>query len=155
MVKRYCLLRRSSKYQKSAKVSVSNRKDLKEKIVVEFKKLGFAVERQGFGTVIIDVAKINEATNYLNNDAEYAAMYAVPKVLKRGVEITNREKHKDRTYNTVTFAAPVIINGVRGNVAVVVKKTKGNRYKTHRIVAPNGCEFVFNKKQEQKLWSAA
>ncbi len=40
----------------------------------------------------------------------------------------------------MTIAAPIAINGIKGNMAVV-KKVKG-----HRILMPNGSELVFNKK---------
>ena len=51
--------------------------------------------------------------------------------------------------NTVTIAAPVKINGKKGIVGVVVKKTKGNRYKTHRIVMPDGTVFAFEKNKTE------
>ena len=62
--------------------------------------------------------------------------------MEQGIEISSRENHKDREYGTVTIAAPVTINGKRGNMAVVVKKTTGNHYKVHRILTPDGSVFV-------------
>lgn len=59
------------------------------------------------------------------------------------MEIYQHYQHKGRGYDTVTFAAPVTINGITGNMAVVVKKTKGNRYKTHRILMPDGSAFLY------------
>ncbi|MDY6017632.1 MAG: hypothetical protein SPI97_08470, partial [Oscillospiraceae bacterium] len=40
------------------------------------------------------------------------------------------------------------MNGTRGNMAVVVKKVGRYRYKAHRILMPNGSEFVLNTKIE-------
>jgi len=48
-------------------------------------------------------------------------------------------------YGTKTFAAPVEIDGQRGNMAVVVKKTTDNFYKVHRIVTPDGKVLKFEQ----------
>ena len=53
---------------------------------------------------------------------------------------------------TVTFAAPVELNGTRGNVAVVINR-KGSHYYAHRIVLPDGTTFKFS--QEIKKENAA
>lgn len=42
--------------------------------------------------------------------------------------------------------APAGINGDRLNVVAVVKRTKGNKYKVHRILTPAGRGFALNKK---------
>lgn len=56
-----------------------------------------------------------------------------------------------------TFAAPVEINGIRGNMAAVVQLTGKNHYHTHRIIMPDGSAFVFNaeKNTESKPAGAA
>lgn len=41
-----------------------------------------------------------------------------------------------------------------GNMAVVVKRTNKNRYKTHRILLSNGAEFVFEKTKKAELATA-
>lgn len=66
---------------------------------------------------------------------------AIPYVLQNGVEISSHADHKGREYGTVTFAAPVLVDGQRGNMAVVVKQTTGNTYKVHRILTPDGSVF--------------
>ena len=120
-----------------------------DKVTKEFKKIGNSIDRKGFGVISLDDKLVRSAFKYLNTEAEYAAFMAVPKVLKNGVEITHKDNHKGRSYDTYTFAAPVIINGTRGNVAVVVKRTKGYRYKTHRILMPDGSVFVLNNKKTE------
>ena len=52
--------------------------------------------------------------------------------------------HKDRSLDTISFSAPVELNGKRGNMAVVVKIAGRNIYKTHRILAPDGKLFLLN-----------
>lgn len=69
------------------------------------------------------------------------AFAVVPQVLAKGIEIGNHPKHKGRDYDTVTFAAPLEINGQRGNLAVVVRKEGKNYYKAHRLVMPDGTHF--------------
>lgn len=117
-------------------------KQILDDVVGEYKKYGMGVDRQDFGFISLEEALVNNSLNYLSTEAEYAAFSTLPRVLKRGMEIRDKE-HKGRGHNTVTFAAPVAINGKVGIVGVVVKKTKGNRYKTHRIVMPDGSAYVF------------
>ena len=70
-------------------------------------------------------------------------------MLKRGIEIGRHGNHKLRQKATVTFAAPVMLNGIRGNMAVVVN-LNSNRYKVHRIILPDGTTFKFSTKKEVK-----
>lgn len=46
------------------------------------------------------------------------------------------------------IAAPVELNGIRGDMAVVIKQTEGNRYKVHRITTQEGSAFVLQKNNE-------
>ena len=105
---------------------------------------GYKVDRQGFGSIYFEPRHINQGLNYLKQDGEIAAFTMLPKVLKRGIVIESRENHKGRNFGTVTIAAPVEINGVRGNMAAVVQLTGKNHYHTHRIIMPDGSAFAFN-----------
>lgn len=113
----------------------------RKKIVDDLKKTGYRVENQDIGTIEFDEKLLNRSLNYIQTDAEAAAYQVLPQVLKRGIEISGHGDHKARGYETLTIAAPVILNGKRGNMAVVVMKTKGNRYKVHRILTPEGEAF--------------
>ena len=53
-----------------------------------------------------------------NNEA--AAIITAPYVLKRGFAISGHKNHKGNGYPSITYAAPVIINGEIGNVGVSV-----------------------------------
>lgn len=99
------------------------------------------ITRPNFGDVSVGTKDIQKGFRYLNDDSEYVAVLAVPDIIKNGVEIHSNENHKNRNYSTVTFAAPVTINGVTGNMAVVVKNTDKNKYKMHRILTPDGNVF--------------
>ena len=123
---------------------------IKDRAYALFKKIGYHVERMGFGNVLIEENQIDKALTYLKTDEEIAAMEAVPYVIKRGNEIYSEEKHKGNNgVGSHTFAAPVVIAGVRGNMAVVVQSTSGNRYKTHKILMPDGSVFTFEQEKKQ------
>ena len=107
------------------------------------------VDRKGFGKIELNKNHINDGLDYLNSTAEYAAFLAVPRVLKRGMQIDYHKEHSgNKNKDSYTFAAPVKINGVRGNMAVVVNYTTKNRYHVHRILMPDGTAFVFKEKTE-------
>lgn len=112
----------------------------------ELKRTGYAVDKPGFGKIIFDERQIRNGVKYAKTPAEKAAFAVLDKVLKRGVEIGAHGNHKNREKETVTFAAPVELNGIRGNMAVVVNR-RGNTYYAHRIVLPDGTEFRFTEKK--------
>lgn len=109
------------------------------------KRTGYQVDRQGYGVIRFNAKDINRGANYADTSAEKAALAALPAVLKKGIEIGGHANHKAREKQTVTFAAPVELNGIRGNMAVVVNK-RGDHYYAHRIVLPDGKGFVFSEK---------
>ena len=112
----------------------------------ELKRTGYAVDKPGFGRIIFDERQIRNGVKYAKTPAEKAAFAVLDKVLKRGVEIGAHGNHKNREKETVTFAAPVELNNIRGNMAVVVNR-RGNTYYAHRIVLPDGTEFRFTEKK--------
>lgn len=109
------------------------------------KNTGYRVDRQGYGEIYFSKKDIDKGLRYSDTTEEKAALAVLPQVLKRGIEIGDHANHKNRAKKTITFAAPVELNGQRGNMAVVVNKN-GNHYYTHRIVTPDGKTFVFTKK---------
>lgn len=121
---------------------------LRKWAVEMLKHTGFKVDRKGFGTIEFSENRIKNSLNYLETRGEIAALATLHKVLKKGIEIGSHSDHKQRGYGSVTFAAPVEINGVRGNMAATVIQTNANHYKTHRIVMPDGSVFVYNNKNE-------
>ena len=126
-------------------ISKKTKNEVRIMAIEEFKKFGYKVDRQNFGIIELGEKEINRSFEYLNTSAECAAIFAVPKVLKRGIIIDGHKNHKSRNFPTITIAAPIVINGTRANMAVVVQLTKGNRYKTHRILMPDGSRFVFEE----------
>ena len=125
------------------KMSIKEKRRWAENVL---KSTGYKVDRQGFGTIAYEPRHINEGLNYLKQSGEIAAFAALPQVLKRGEIIERHDNHKGRNFGTVTIAAPVMINGVRGNMAAVVQMTGKNHYHTHRILMPDGSAFEFRQK---------
>ncbi len=125
------------------KMSIKEKRRWAENVL---KSTGYKVDRQGFGTIVYEPRHINEGLNYLKQSGEIAAFAALPQVLKRGEIIERHDNHKGRNFGTVTIAAPVMINGVRGNMAAVVQMTGKNHYHTHRILMPDGSVFEFRQK---------
>ncbi|MBQ8528503.1 MAG: hypothetical protein IJ459_02070 [Clostridia bacterium] len=117
----------------------------------ELKKYGFQADRQNFGKIYFEESDIRGAMNYLDTDEEKVSIIAIYRVLKRGIQIGEHGNHKLRGKHTVTFAAPVELNGIRGNMAVVVNM-RNNHYKVHRILMPDGSIFKFseNKKDTKR-----
>jgi hypothetical protein len=123
--------------------------DIAKAVEAEYSKFGKQVDRQNFGIILLEYAQINKALEYLYTPGEKAALLTVPKVLKRGIIADFHPVHKDRKVDSFTIAAPVEINGKRGNVGVVVQRVSGtNRFKTLRILLPNGKAFEFEKNNE-------
>lgn len=112
------------------------------------KKFKGGVQRENFGFIVLRGDEVTGSLKYLHTDGEYAAFKALPQVLKRGKIIDEHIDHKRRNIDTVTIAAPVIINDTLGYMAAVVKVGGKNRYHVHRILMPDGSEFEFNKKTE-------
>ncbi|MBO5305337.1 MAG: hypothetical protein J6B12_01105 [Clostridia bacterium] len=104
------------------------------------------VDRQGYGIVVIDSDRLKNGIRYIkkSDSASVIAYSFVPKIIKRGIVIGGHPNHKERGYPTVTFAAPVEINGVRGNMAVVVRQEGKNYYKMHKLRMPDGSLFIYD-----------
>ncbi len=128
----------------------TSKEAMRNRVIKKFQQLGGKIDRKNFGIIEIGESDVNTSSNYVETEAEIAAWLTVPRVLKRGILIHSKDNHKDRGHPTFTIAAPVTINGARGIVGVVVKKTGRNRYKSHRILMPDGSAFTFkhNKNAE-------
>jgi len=120
------------------------RSNYRAEVISFYKSIGTNINRRGFGDVIITPRVISDATRYITNSGEAVAFFVAHKVIKQGIIVGYHTNHKDRSLDTVTFAAPVELNGKRGNMAVVVKIAGRNLYKTHRILTPEGKLFLLD-----------
>ena len=109
------------------------------------------------GKVEFDTKRIGKGLTYARTDADIAGFLAVPAVIKRGVIIEYHPQHKGGKASTSqdveswTIAAPVVLNGKRGNMGVIVQKTTGMFYKAHKVLMPDGSAFLLdevNKKEK-------
>ena len=132
----------------SEEIVFSNKQDAKKWVLEKYEEFDFKVERSGFGTIILDKKRVSKGMSYLKTNEEILAFSVVPQVLKEGVVVATHSDHKGRSYRTVTFGGPVVINNQRGNVAVVVRQEGENYYKVHRILTPDGAIFELNKNRD-------
>ena len=130
-----------------------NAKEVLEWAINQLKSSGYKVERLGFGTVIFDEKRLKNGLQYIKSPKEYTAFALIPKVIKRGISIGEHSNHKGRGYDTVTFAAPIEIDGVRENMAVVVRIEGKNYYKLHRVIMSSSVDS--NKKRNNAETAAA
>lgn len=109
------------------------------------------------GKVEFDTKRIGKGLTYARTDADIAGFLAVPTVIKRGIVIEYHPQHKGGKASTSqdveswTIAAPVVLNGKRGNMGVIVQKTTGMFYKAHKVLMPDGSAFLLdevNKKEK-------
>lgn len=105
------------------------------------------VYRPDMGEIIVDKKRIRKALMYAKNESEVMAFAVLEDVIRKGTAIDGHSDHKGRGYETVTIAAPVVINGTRFNMAAVIRKDGDNYYKVHRILMPDG-SIVDLKKAE-------
>jgi len=117
---------------------------LSYEVILFYNSIGTKINRRGFGDVIITSRVLTDALRYATNSGEAAAFFVAHKVIKQGIMIGYHTNHKDRSLDTISFAAPVELNGKRGNMAVVVKIAGRSIYKTHRILTPEGKIFLLD-----------
>ena len=101
--------------------SIKNwRRSFRAEVIAFYNGIGTKINRQGFGDVVITPRIISDASRYVTNSGEAAAFFVVHKVIKQGIMIGYHKNHKDRRLDTISFSAPVELNGKRGNMAVNV-----------------------------------
>lgn len=127
-----------------------NMSEIRNYLFQFYSRFGFKIERQSFGTIIVDKKRINTSLNYLMTNDELAAHLTVPSVLKQGILIGMHVDHKGRNYQTLTIAAPVIIDEKRCYVAAIVKRTNKDYYKIHRVISADESMILKNIKEDGK-----
>lgn len=116
-----------------------SRHEVLEAVARHYDELGGSVSRPDFGSVALGKKDVSKSLGYGYDTAKVSAFYAVPEVIQYGKMIYRTEDHKGRGYPTYTFAAPVMMDGKRTNVAVVVRKPKGeSKYYVHQVYDAEG-----------------
>ena len=131
-----------------------NAKEALEWAVEVLKSSGEVIQRKGYGEVVLDEKRLKNGLAYLKTDMEKVAFSLVPKVIKNGIEIGRHPKHKDRIYDTVTFASPVTVGDTTGYMAVVIREEGKNYFKLHRVFMPDGSLFEFQETKRSNAETA-
>ena len=111
------------------------------------KSFGNKIDVQGLGSILFDEDAISSIENYAKTDPERAAAIASPYVIKKGKIISGHKNHKGQGTVSITFAAPAILNGEKGNIVVSVMFGKG-RVHSLRVLSPKGKAFELLKTKD-------
>ena len=123
-------------------------KENAENIVRFFESIGGKVERDGFGVVELTRKGAKATVQHGNGPVKQIAAAAIPNVIRYGEQIGFVENWKGRGYNTHTFVAPVVVNGIKIYEAVIVneyRSTKqGNKFYVHEVCGSDGSLLVLD-----------
>ena len=127
-----------------------NIRQISQKLFDYFAKYDYKIDRKNFGVITIDKKRIVASLNYLLSDDEMAAYLAIPSILKHGIVIGMHDNHKGRKVQTVTIAAPVLIDEKHCFVATVIKRTNKDYYKVHRVLCADDFALKINVDDNKK-----
>ena len=123
-------------------------KENAENIVRFFESIGGKVERDGFGVVELTRKGAKATVQHGNGPVKQIAAAAIPNVIRYGEQIGSVENWKGRGYNTHTFVAPVVVDGIKIYEAVIVneyRSTKqGNKFYVHEVCGSDGSLLVLD-----------
>ena len=92
----------------------------------------FDIDRPGAKSVASHADKDREAS---------AAALAMPFIAKYGKLVSGHKNHEDLGFPTLTYAAPIVINGVRVNAGVVIQFTSKGRPRAVNVGLSDGGSF--------------
>ncbi len=114
-------------------------KKASEQIADFFRRIGNSVIRKGFGEVHFNNYGVGGMLNHRPlNRAKMVALTAAPEVIREGRIINDDPNWKGRGYRSITFAAPVTINGTTVYVAAVVDQRPDNKFYLTECVDSEG-----------------
>ena len=123
-------------------------KENAENIVRFFESIGGKVERDGFGVVELTRKGAKATVQHGNGPVKQIAAAAIPNVIRYGEQIGSVENWKGRGYNTHTFVAPVVVDGIKIYEVVIVneyRSTKqGNKFYVHEVCGSDGSLLVLD-----------
>ena len=126
----------------------ATRKENAKNIVRFFESIGGKVERDGFGVVELTRKGAKATVQHGNGPVKQIAAAAIPNVIRYGEQIGSVENWKGRGYNTHTFVAPVVVDGIKIYEAVIVneyRSTKqGNKFYVHEVCGSDGSLLVLD-----------
>ncbi len=120
---------------------------LKEIIMEQLQKIGGGLMKWSDITYEFDEEGAEKIISHISDDDELcAAAIAAPYVAKYGKLIAGQKNHDNHGTATLTFAAPVMINGIAVNEAVVIQFTKDGRPHAVNVYAETIDDFKQLKK---------
>lgn len=103
------------------------------------------VYRDGVGTVKLDMRGIKDSKEHGLGREKAIAFAAVPEVIKNGLIFDEQTNWKGRNYDSVSFIAPITIDGKRYECEVIVKKTENKTgFYLHEVEIQEKLADVFN-----------
>ena len=117
-------------------------KENAENIVRFFESIGGKVERDGFGVVELTRKGAKATVQHGNGPVKQIAATAIPNVIRYGEQIGFVENWKGRGYNTHTFVAPVVVDGIKIYEAVIVNEytvpNAASKFYVHEVCGSDG-----------------
>ena len=117
-------------------------KENAENIVRFFESIGGKVERDGFGVVELTRKGAKATVQHGNGPVKQIAAAAIPNVIRYGEQIGSVENWKGRGYNTHTFVAPVVVDGIKIYEAVIVNEytvpNAASKFYVHEVCGSDG-----------------
>jgi len=117
-------------------------KENAENIVRFFESIGGKVERDGFGVVELTRKGAKATVQHGNGPVKQIAVAAIPNVIRYGEQIGFVENWKGRGYNTHTFVAPVVVDGIKIYEAVIVNEytvpNAASKFYVHEVCGSDG-----------------
>ena len=117
-------------------------KENAENIVRFFESIGGKVERDGFGVVELTRKGAKATVQHENGPVKQIAAAAIPNVIRYGEQIGFVENWKGRGYNTHTFVAPVVVDGIKIYEAVIVNEytvpNAASKFYVHEVCGSDG-----------------
>lgn len=125
-------------------------KTLVQSIIAEVKKLGGNHMRNSGISFDFDEGGAKSINAHAKSHETRAAALAAPYVAKYGKLISGQRNHENQGLTTVTFAAPVIINGQTVNVGVIVQFATNGRPHAVNVGLQSGAAFEIDMKKAPK-----
>lgn len=117
-------------------------KENAENIVRFFESIGGKVERDGFGVVELTRKGAKATVQHGNGPVKQIDAAAIPNVIRYGEQIGFVENWKGRGYNTHTFVAPVVVDGIKIYEAVIVNEytvpNAASKFYVHEVCGSDG-----------------
>lgn len=103
------------------------------------------VERDGVGVIKLDMTGIKDSKAHGLGRNKAIAFAAVPEVIKNGIMFDEQTKWKGRNYDSVSFIAPITIDGTRYECEVIVKKNPNRTgFYLHEVEIQEKLADIFN-----------